>query len=55
MKNALGVKALPHALIVDPQGVVRWQGFFHLHSYVHKNRELVEKLQEELIARYGQS
>ena len=54
MKNALGIKALPHTLIVDPQGVVRWEGFLHLHSNLLKNQELVEKLLAELIAKYGQ-
>ena len=27
MKSAVGVEGIPHVLLVDPQGVVRWQGF----------------------------
>jgi thiol-disulfide isomerase/thioredoxin len=27
MKSAVGVEGIPHVLIVDSQGIVRWQGF----------------------------
>src|SRR6185295_20140152 len=27
MKKALEVKGIPHVILVDPKGVVRWEGF----------------------------
>ncbi len=27
MKDAVGVKGVPHVLLIDPDGVVRWEGF----------------------------
>ena len=27
MKDAVGVKGVPHVLLIDPEGVVRWEGF----------------------------
>ncbi len=27
MKNAVGVKGIPHVLLIDPEGVVRWEGY----------------------------
>ena len=27
MKKAVGVKGVPHVLLIDPEGVVRWEGF----------------------------
>ena len=27
MKEAVGVKGVPHVLLIDPEGVVRWEGF----------------------------
>ena len=27
MKKALGVKGIPHVILIDPKGIVRWEGF----------------------------
>ncbi len=32
-KNALQVTGIPHVLIIDPQGIVRWEGFPFLEGY----------------------
>jgi thiol-disulfide isomerase/thioredoxin len=44
MKKALEVKGIPHVILVDPQGVVRWEGFPLLGGH-----ELTEKVVEELL------
>jgi hypothetical protein len=41
MKKAVGVEGIPHVLIIDSTGVVRWQGF----------PQGEEKLTEEIIQR----
>ena len=53
MAKALGITAIPHTIIVDPQGIVRWEGAPFLHSNLKKNQELIAKLIEDLIAQYG--
>lgn len=45
MKKALEVKGIPHIIVVDPQGVVRWEGFPLLDGH-----ELTEKVIADLIA-----
>lgn len=53
MKKAMGITAIPHTIIVDPQGIVRWEGSPFLHSNVKKNLELIAKLIDDLIAQHG--
>ncbi len=45
MKNQLGVYGIPHVIIVEPGGVVIWEGFPLL-----KGHELTEKTVEEILA-----
>jgi cytochrome c biogenesis protein CcmG, thiol:disulfide interchange protein DsbE len=33
MKNAVGVTGVPHVLIIDPQGIVRWEGYPFVSGY----------------------
>jgi thiol-disulfide isomerase/thioredoxin len=47
-KHAVGVTGIPHVLILDPQGVVRWEGFPFLQGY-----ELNEKVVAGILARYS--
>ena len=46
MKKTLEVKGIPHCIIIDPSGVVRWEGFPFLGGH-----ELTEKVIEEILAR----
>ena len=46
MKKAVEVKGIPHVLIMDPQGVVRWEGFPLLEGY-----ELSEKVVADILAK----
>jgi thiol-disulfide isomerase/thioredoxin len=48
MKKAVEVKGIPHVIIVDPDGVVRWEGFPLLEGY-----ELTEKVVADLLAGQG--
>jgi hypothetical protein len=48
MKKAVGVTGIPHVLIMDPDWVVRWEGYPLLDGH-----ELTEKVVEDLIAKYG--
>ena len=45
MKKALEVQGIPHVILVDPQGIVRWEGFPFLEGY-----ELTEKVVAGLLA-----
>ena len=45
MKKALEVKGIPHVILVDPQGIVRWEGFPLLEGY-----ELTAKVVGEVLA-----
>ena len=45
MKKALEVKGIPHVIIVDPQGIVRWEGYPLLDGY-----ELTEKVIADILA-----
>ena len=53
MLKELGIFEIPYVIIVDPQGIVRFEGDPFLHSNVIKNRELWDKTVGELIAKYG--
>jgi cytochrome c biogenesis protein CcmG/thiol:disulfide interchange protein DsbE len=45
MKKALEVSGIPHVIIVDPQGVVRWEGYPLLEGH-----ELTEKAVADILA-----
>lgn len=45
MKKALEVEGIPHVILVDPQGIVRWEGFPLLEGY-----ELNAKVVAEVLA-----
>ena len=44
MKKALGVKGIPHVILVDPAGIVRWEGFPLLEGH-----ELTESAVKEVL------
>jgi thiol-disulfide isomerase/thioredoxin len=48
-KKAVGVTGIPHVLIIDPQGIVRWEGFPFLSGY-----ELNDKVVADIIAKYSE-
>jgi hypothetical protein len=41
MKKALAVTGIPHVILIDPQGIVRWEGFPLLEG---------EQLSEQVVA-----
>jgi thiol-disulfide isomerase/thioredoxin len=45
MKKALQVTGIPHCIIIDPEGIVRWEGFPFLKGY-----ELTDKVVEGILA-----
>ncbi|PYJ07397.1 MAG: alkyl hydroperoxide reductase, partial [Verrucomicrobia bacterium] len=45
-KKQVEVKGIPHVLIIDPQGLVRWEGFPLLDGY-----ELAEKVVADILAK----
>jgi len=45
--KAVGVTGIPHALLIDPQGIVRWEGFPLLEGY-----ELTPAVVKEILERY---
>src|SRR5262245_40900027 len=47
-KSAFGVKGIPHVVIIDPSGVVRWEGFPFLPGY-----ELTEEVVTKLLDTYA--
>ncbi|HYG35016.1 MAG TPA: TlpA disulfide reductase family protein [Clostridia bacterium] len=48
-KKAFGVKGIPHVVILDPQGIVRWEGFPLLEGF-----ELTEKVVADILAKKSQ-
>lgn len=48
MKSAVEVTGIPHVLVIDPQGIVRWEGFPFLQGF-----ELNEKVLADIIAQYS--
>jgi cytochrome c biogenesis protein CcmG/thiol:disulfide interchange protein DsbE len=46
MKKTLEVSGIPHCIIIDPEGIVRWEGFPFLDNY-----ELTEKVVEGILAK----
>lgn len=47
-KNIVEVTGIPHVLIIDPQGIVRWEGYPFLDGY-----ELNEKVVAEILTKYS--
>ena len=47
-KKAVGVTGIPHVMILDPQGVVRWEGYPLLDGY-----ELTEQVVGDLLAKFA--
>jgi len=47
VKNQLEVKGIPHAILIDPKGIVRWEGFPLL-----KDNELTEEVLKGLLEKY---
>ena len=48
MKKALEVKGIPHVIVIDPEGIVRWEGFPLLHGH-----ELTAEVLEELMVKHS--
>ncbi len=48
MKRQLEVTGIPHVILMDPTGTVRWEGFPLLDGY-----ELTDKVIEDLMKKYG--
>jgi cytochrome c biogenesis protein CcmG, thiol:disulfide interchange protein DsbE len=46
MKKALEVKGIPHVIIMDPEGIVRWEGFPLLEGF-----ELTEAAVQEVLSK----
>jgi thiol-disulfide isomerase/thioredoxin len=47
-KKAMEVTGIPHILIIDPRGIVRWEGFPFLPGY-----ELTDKVVADIINKYS--
>lgn len=47
MKKALEVKGIPHVILIDPQGIVRWEGFPLLQGH-----ELTADVVKNIIEKY---
>jgi thiol-disulfide isomerase/thioredoxin len=47
VKNFLEVKGIPHCILIDPKGIVRWEGFPQL-----KGHELTAKVIRDIIKKH---
>jgi len=47
MEKALEIRGIPHVLLIDPDGYVRWQGF-----PFYPNFELTESIISDIISKY---
>ena len=47
MYNSLEVKGIPHCILIDPDGIVRWEGYPILTGY-----ELTSEVIEDIIKKY---
>ncbi|MEZ4793548.1 MAG: TlpA disulfide reductase family protein [Gelidibacter sp.] len=47
LNNAYGIQGIPHVVLIDPKGTVRWEGFPFLAGH-----ELSSKVIEAIIAKY---
>jgi len=52
-KTGLSVTAIPYMVIIDPNGIVRFEGDPFLHHNIQMNQEMMEKAVEEIIAKYS--
>jgi thiol-disulfide isomerase/thioredoxin len=48
MEKSVGVTAAPHVILIDPHGVIRWEGYPLLNGY-----ELTEKVVADIIGQYS--
>jgi cytochrome c biogenesis protein CcmG, thiol:disulfide interchange protein DsbE len=48
MKNAVGVTGVPHVLVIDPHGIVRWEGYPFVSGY-----NLDEKILAGILTQYS--
>ncbi|MBI3880074.1 MAG: TlpA family protein disulfide reductase [Verrucomicrobia bacterium] len=48
MNTALEINGIPHVILIDPKGIVRWEGFPLLNDH-----ELTEKVVADILAKYG--
>ncbi len=44
----LGIRGIPHMILIDPNGIVRWEGFPALEGH-----EFTEEVLEKLLEKYG--
>ncbi len=44
----LGIRGIPHMILIDPKGIVRWEGFPGLEGH-----KFTEEVLEKLLAKYG--
>jgi thiol-disulfide isomerase/thioredoxin len=49
-KSTYQVSGIPHVVVVDPEGIVRWEGFPFMQGY-----ELTDEVLEGLFAKYGKN
>jgi thiol-disulfide isomerase/thioredoxin len=47
-KSTFAVSGIPHVIIIDPKGIIRWEGFPFLQGY-----ELTDQVLEDLFKKYG--
>ncbi len=47
-KNIYQVRGIPHVVVIDPEGIVRWEGFPFLKGY-----NLTDEVLEGIFAKYG--
>lgn len=47
-KSAYQISGIPHVVVIDPDGIVRWQGFPFLRGY-----ELTDEVLQEIFSKYG--
>ena len=47
LKNLYEVKGIPHCVLIDPKGIVRWEGYPSL-----EGEELTEKVISDIISKY---
>ena len=47
MEKKLEVKGIPHVILIDPKGIVRWEGFPLLEGH-----ELTSEVLKKLIQKY---
>jgi cytochrome c biogenesis protein CcmG/thiol:disulfide interchange protein DsbE len=49
LKSTFAVSGIPHVVVIDPKGIVRWEGFPFLAGY-----ELTDAVLEDLFKKYGE-